>query len=144
MQLSDTGEGSKSRLGDVLPPETLASSPPSNVHPRNKFDMAGENNIATTPHNSTSEGTPAHKFLNANFPPETLRKRAAVLLTRRGLVKNILRMTPEDQTKFIDRVDQVWQPFSRFRDSSPIYFYKGIPRFRLEKCQAYNCSGELM
>ena len=65
--------------------------------------MAGKNNATATPRNSTSEGTPAQEFLNNNFPPELLEERVGGM----HLVQKILRMTPEDQVKFLDKVDQV-------------------------------------
>ena len=69
--------------------------------------MAKKNNAAATPHNSASRGTPIREFLNGDFPPETSRQRVAILLTGKDLARNILGLAPEDQTKFIDKVDRV-------------------------------------
>jgi len=47
------------------------------------------------------------EFANANLTPEQLKQRAAPLLNNKELLRNVRALTPGDQTKFIDRVDQV-------------------------------------
>jgi hypothetical protein len=47
------------------------------------------------------------EILDGDLPSEALRLRTGVLLTGKDLVRNILAVTPQDQTKFLDKVDQV-------------------------------------
>ena len=67
--------------------------------------MVKKNNAAATPHNSASGGTLVREFLNGEFPPETPRQRVAIFLTGKDLVRN-MKLAPEDQTKFLDKVDR--------------------------------------
>ena len=106
--------------------------------------MARKNNAAATPQNTTSRGTPIREFLNSNLSFEALRQSAAILLTGKDLVRNILGMTPEDQTKFLDKVDQVCQSLPQFLKSLDRNFYKGLPYFRLAKREIYRCPGKCM
>jgi hypothetical protein len=69
--------------------------------------MAKKNNAVPTSHNTTGGATPIREILNANLPSEALRVRAGPLLTGKDLARNILAVTPQDQTKFLDKVDQV-------------------------------------
>jgi hypothetical protein len=69
--------------------------------------MAKKNNAVPTSHNATNGGTPIREILSDGLPSEALRLRTGALLTGKDLVWNVLAVTPQDQTKFIDKVDQV-------------------------------------
>ena len=57
----------------------------------------------------TKGGTPFLEFVYSNLTPEQSRQRAALLLNNRDLLRNVQGLSPEDQTRFIDKVDQVRQ-----------------------------------
>ena len=57
--------------------------------------------------NSTSADTPFREFAYSNLTPEQSKQRAALLLDSRDLLRNIQGLAPEDQTRFIDKIDQV-------------------------------------
>ena len=60
------------------------------------------------------------KFTNSNLPPELLRQQAAHWIVNKQLLPEIRGLTLEEQTKFVDKVDQVC------RDES---FLPGFERF---------------
>jgi hypothetical protein len=47
------------------------------------------------------------EFTNSNLPPEFLRQRAAHWIVNEELLPEIRGLAPEEQTKFVDKVDQV-------------------------------------
>ena len=47
------------------------------------------------------------EFLNGNTPTERLRELARLLLTNGDILRVIRELTPEDQGRFVDKVDQV-------------------------------------
>ena len=55
----------------------------------------------------TKRETPFLEFLCGNLTPEQSKQRAALLLDNRDLLRNVQGLAPEDQTRFIDKVDQV-------------------------------------
>ena len=59
------------------------------------------------PRNSTREETAIQGFVNSNLAPGPLRRQAAPLLESKELLQTIRRLTPENQTKFLEKVDQV-------------------------------------
>jgi len=69
--------------------------------------MAKNNNTVAAPRNSTRGETSIREFANDDWTPEQLRQRAAVLLNNKELLRNVPGLTPEEQTKILDRVDQV-------------------------------------
>ena len=69
-------------------------------------------NIAAT--RPTNGNTAIQQFVDDELSPETLRQRAAIVLGDRDLVRNFVGMTPEDQTKFLDKIDQVGQVLPLF------------------------------
>ena len=69
--------------------------------------MTKKNNVVAATHNSTVGGNPVQEILNVDLPPEALRLRVAIVLTSKDLLRNILGLTPQDQTKFLDKADQV-------------------------------------
>ena len=72
--------------------------------------MSKKNNTATTSRSSTSVDAQILEFANSNLPLETLTQLAIFFLTTfRNLAWNILRLSPEDQEKFVDKIDQVCQ-----------------------------------
>lgn len=62
---------------------------------------------ALTPQSSTCGEAPIREFANSNLAPGQSRQRVAPLLTGKEFLRNVLSLTQEDQTKFIDKVDQV-------------------------------------
>ena len=64
-------------------------------------------NAATALQSSTRGETPFREFANGTLTPEQSRQRAPPLLNDKELLRGVLALTLEDQTKFIDRVDRV-------------------------------------
>ena len=57
---------------------------------------------------TSSRGEPLiREIIHTSLTPEQLRQRVAPLLIGEELLRNVLSLAPEDQTKFIDKVDQV-------------------------------------
>ena len=72
--------------------------------------MSGRFDPTAALQNSTTGGeTPFREFVYNNLTPEKSRRRVAVLLDSRDLLRNVQGLSPEDQTRFIDKVDQVRQ-----------------------------------
>jgi len=69
--------------------------------------MTKKTNTVAASRNSTRGETAIREFANSNLTPEQLKPRAAVLLNNKELLRNVPGLTPEEQTKFLDRVDQV-------------------------------------
>ena len=80
--------------------------------------MARKRNTVAVPHKSTHGEAAIREFANSNLTPEQLRQRTPVLLDSKELLRNVLGLTPVDQTKVVDKIDQV-----RHRDSC---FFLGI------------------
>ena len=53
-------------------------------------------------------------FTNGNLPPDHLKQQAARFIINGELLPEIRGLTQEEQTKFVDKVDQVcrYEPFS--------------------------------
>jgi len=58
------------------------------------------------PRDSTRWEVAIQKFTNSNLTSDQLRELTAPLLNSKNLLRNVLGLTPEDQTKFVDKVDQ--------------------------------------
>jgi len=56
---------------------------------------------------SLRRGAPIQEFANVTLSPERTKQRAAALLKNKALLRKVAAVTLEDQTKFIDKVDQV-------------------------------------
>lgn len=69
--------------------------------------MSKRNSTTTTSPNNTRGEAQLLEFSNSSEPPEASRQRANDLLTSTRLVQNVLGLTPQDQTRFVDKVDQV-------------------------------------
>ena len=69
--------------------------------------MVGTSETGTTHRNPTRGEVAIQEFANVNLPPELSRQRAAQLLNSKRLLRNVLGLTSEDQTKFVEKVDEV-------------------------------------
>ena len=69
--------------------------------------MSRKNSIVATPHNSTRGEAAIREFINSNWTLEQLRRRAPVLLNNKELLRNVPGLTPEEQTRFLNKADQV-------------------------------------
>jgi len=63
--------------------------------------------VASAPRDSTRGEAAIQEFANSNSTSDQLRQRAAHLLNSKDLLRNVWGLTPEDQMKFVDKVDQV-------------------------------------
>lgn len=88
--------------------------------------MARPGKVVATPYNSTRGETAIQEFANSNLTPELLRQRAATLLDSKELLRDVRGLTPEDQAKFLDRVDQVCR-------GDPLFFLEIIPPLILQR-----------
>ena len=61
----------------------------------------------TTPRNPTHEEIAIREFTNTDLTPELSRQQAAIFLDDKKLLQNIRGLAPEDQERFVERVDQV-------------------------------------
>jgi len=68
--------------------------------------MVRKSSTIAAPQNSTRGEFAIREFANSNLTLEQSRQRAAVLLNSKGLLRNVLGLTPEDQAKFVDKIDQ--------------------------------------
>lgn len=88
------------------------------------------------PHNSARGAVSIREFANGDSISETSRKQLAPLLVGKDLVRSVLGLAEEDQTTFIDNVQQVcrysWPSVPKALIHSS---YKGIPHHRLAKCK---------
>lgn len=73
--------------------------------------MARKDNPVAAPPNSTSLRTSIREFLNSSLSFEQLKQWAANLLTAKDLAQNLQGMPTDDQTKFVDKLDQVCRIF---------------------------------
>ena len=70
--------------------------------------MATDSSAAARPRELSHQQVSIQTFANSDSGLEaSLRKRAEVLLTNENLVRDILGLQKEDQTKFISKVDEV-------------------------------------
>lgn len=90
--------------------------------------MATKSSTTATPHNSTRGEAAILDFANSNLTLEQTRQRAAVLLNSKQLLQNVLGLTPEDQTKFVDKVNQVCRdiPFSSLEFPAQLFSRRHI------------------
>lgn len=66
-------------------------------------------NFAKASHNSTLGEAQILELANGNLSLEALKHRATVLLTSKHILRDVLGLAPEDQARFVDRIDQVGQ-----------------------------------
>lgn len=98
---------------------------------------------AATPNNPTRGEATLQEFANGDSSPEQLRQRAALLLDSKELLRDVQGLTPKDQTKFVDKIDQVRRmAYPTLLEPSLHYFCAGISDHRLAKCKSYICLGE--
>jgi len=76
--------------------------------------MTRTSKTVVTSRGSTRGEVAIQEFVNSNLPSEQLRQRAAHLLSSKELLRTVRGLQPEDQTKFVDKVDQVRQDRSLF------------------------------
>ena len=69
--------------------------------------MVRTNYVFPVLRNSTRGERAIQEFVNSNLANEPLGQRAAPLLNSKQLQRDILGLTPDDQTKFMEKVDQV-------------------------------------
>ena len=77
---------------------------PSLVKPSTKTKTI---KVITIPRNSTEGRATIQEFVNSSLTSELLKQLAAPLLDNKELLRDILGLTREDQTKFVDKVDSV-------------------------------------
>lgn len=107
--------------------------------------MAWTSKVAAAPPNpySTYDQTAIQEFSNSNLTPEQSKQQAVPLLNSEGLLGTVRGLAPEDQAKFVDKVDQVRREGSFISSRVlPHYLCKGIPNSRLGKREIYNRPGE--
>ena len=82
------------------------------------------------------------EFLNNNLAPELSREKVALLLNSVEPLRDIRGLTPEDKTKFVEKIDQVCRDnsFPPF-ETSPHYFCEDISDHRPKKCEIRSRSG---
>lgn len=78
------------------------------------FTMARTSKPIAAPSCPTRGETAILEFARSSLTPEQLKQRAAPLLNDMELLRDVWALTPEDQTKFVDKVDQVGQGGSFF------------------------------
>jgi len=69
--------------------------------------MARKSNTAAALQSSTRGEGPFREYANSTLTTEQSRQQAAPLLNSKDLLRNFRALIPEDQTKFIDKVDKV-------------------------------------
>ena len=86
--------------------------------------MARTSEDAVVPH----EETAIQAFANSNLTPEQSRRQAAPFLNSKELLRDFLRLSPEDQAKFVERIDQVGRERPLFSPEPSLHrFFKGLP-----------------
>ena len=73
--------------------------------------MTRKSKVADALHNSTCGEAAIREFINSDPTSEQFMHRAADCLNSKELLRNVLALTPGDQGKFVDKVDQVWLVF---------------------------------
>ena len=118
---------------------------PSKITATHKFrTVAKRNNAAAALQSSTRGEAPFREFANNTLTPEQSRQRAAPLLNSKDLLQSLRTLMPEDQTKFIDKADQVrrrWLSNPPHSISTFHRFSKGISNYPLARCRIRNCIG---
>ena len=76
--------------------------------------MTRTSKAVAAPRNSARGETAIQEFVNNNLTPEQSRQRAAALLDIKELLQSVQGLTAEDQTEFLDKVDQVCQDSPSF------------------------------
>jgi len=76
--------------------------------------MHRESSSVAVPHNPARRETPIQDFANSKLTPKQSKRRASTLLNDRELPRKIRELTPEEQMKFVDKVDQVCRDHSSF------------------------------
>lgn len=71
--------------------------------------MSRENDATASPRSSTCGEMALWDFVNNDLTPKQLKQQADLLLDSEELLQSVQGLTPEDQMRFIDRVDQVCQ-----------------------------------
>ena len=122
------------------PPGTSTRSFSPNPHYRRASTMSRRGNAAAALQDSTRGETLFREFARSNLTPEQSKQRAAVLLDSRDLLQNVQGLGPEDQTRFIDKVNQVRRSWSirLSQCTSLILLTTGIPGHRLANCEIRN------
>ena len=82
--------------------------------------------------------TAFQEFANGNYTPEQLRQQAASLLDSKELLQNVRGLTPEDQTRFVDKVDRVCQDALTLSRNPSLTVCKGISDCQPAKCEIRN------
>ena len=104
--------------------------------------MSKKNNATTTSRSSTRVDAQILEFASSNLPLDALAQRAIFFLTAfKDLARNILGLTPGDQEKFVDKIDQVCQhpyPLKYW----VLHFCKGIPSCGSAKCKTRSGTGK--
>jgi len=80
--------------------------------PDKPLTMSGKSNAAAAPHDPTRGETSTREFSSDSLAPEQSRQLAGTLLNSKELLRDIRGLTPEDQTTFVDKADQVCPPRS--------------------------------
>ena len=76
--------------------------------------MAETSRAGTASHYPTRGETSIQEFVNTEFTPQLLRQRASQLLNSEQLLQNVLGLTLDDQTKIVEKVDEVGRDGSFF------------------------------
>jgi len=89
--------------------------------------MARARKIAFVHRNPTHIQAAIQEVVNSNSTSKRLRQRVAPLLNSQELLRNVQGLTPEDQIKFMEKVDQVRRSSVPLLRPSPHRFYKVYP-----------------
>jgi len=92
----------------------------------------------------TKEEPGVHEFTNSNLPPEQLRAMVVYFLKlkHQDLIRMVLGLTPEDQERFVHKVDQVRRVVLR-STSSLITLTKVLPAVGVETVELVAALGAL-
>jgi len=104
------------------PPSIMQHHHDSPVHP----PPSTVANVANDSVHHTRAETPFRAFLNSQLPREQLRDQARPLLSSENILQAIEEMAPEDQGRFIDKVNQARRP--DYRRSPAVPFDTGSRR----------------
>jgi hypothetical protein len=99
---------------------TFTFSPPP-VNPI-RLGMSGVRKAVDVPSIAARGEFTVHEFINSTLPPEQLKLIAVYLLNSEELPRRVRGLTPENQVRFLDRVNQVrrGQWFSAFTHCSGV------------------------
>jgi len=121
------------------PPPKMRGPYPSTSILAEPLAMTKKSNTVAASRNSTRGETAIREFANSNLTPEQLKPRAAVLLNNKELLRNVPGLTPEEQARFLDRVDQVCR--SCPPEISTHHPSKGLSYYRLVQHKIHNSLG---